>query len=272
MVAVCLEYAGGAADDVFVYFSATPNSSTADFFFGQTQRIRFAHKLVDADTSTGRQSAVLDVLMDEVRRLRAAAAEFGQPTPSEGRLHYNVATRQLDSDFHYGPLDLGPNELETDIVNRWVEAERVKLGPTATDLVVAASAGIGEQAALEALAEVIAALAGEELTTWQAAVGVSIRLDEDGMTHEVVCYDGTEGRYLRLRNYQPLYTELDQKAWVLANEQTSHWAGLKMTVIRGDGFSVEYSDDMRWAWQSWTRGDEGIPGEQLVEMLKPNTD
>ncbi|MCS3781604.1 hypothetical protein [Tsukamurella ocularis] len=125
IISVALEYSGFDVDDVYVYLS-TERLWHTDIFYRQDGKIVSRAELRGADTSVDRQRPLMKYVRSQLERLVAAATEFGQPAPTEVRLHFIVPNKRLESAFSYTPRELSDDESEHDLVDLWKSSERDK--------------------------------------------------------------------------------------------------------------------------------------------------
>ncbi len=135
MVAVCLEYVENEADDIYIYCSYEPEMYAFDVFFKINNHLVHKHHVNEAvnsgsstgekvmiDTSTHRQEAVLDIGIENVRRLHEICKEYGREMPTEIKLHYNVKNGDLKGKYRYDCVYSNDEVLlPDDIFDLWFE-------------------------------------------------------------------------------------------------------------------------------------------------------
>ena len=109
MVAVCLEYAEGMADTVFIYASCEGDIISSNFFYRVNGRLKKKHKLNDnsdrhIDTSVKRQQYVMKVLNDDIEKTKALCAGLKRPMPTEMKLVFDLKTKALSAKYQYEPI------------------------------------------------------------------------------------------------------------------------------------------------------------------------
>ncbi len=120
MIAAALEYADGAASDIYVFCSAEKGALYFDVFFVADGAVVESHKLPGIDTSIPRQKALIRYGGDQLDRLFEFGRETGQPIPTQIKMHYSVDTKSLDADFAYENLYSDhPNLHTTDLFAEW---------------------------------------------------------------------------------------------------------------------------------------------------------
>lgn len=136
MVAICLEYVGNEAEDIYIYCSYEPEMYVFDVFFKINGQFVFKHNLNDAvsdtsvigkerliyDTSEQRQEAVLDIGLENLEKIHEKCKEYGREMPTEIKLHYNVKQNSLKGKYSYDLVYSNDEELlPDDILNLWFE-------------------------------------------------------------------------------------------------------------------------------------------------------
>lgn len=126
MVTICMEYSEGKTDDIYIYGSYEPNMYSFDVFFKLQNVVVHAHKLSDIypdiDTSTERQSAMLDIGNKNLMSIHEICKEYGHDMPTEIKLHYNVKENSLAAKYKYELIYSNDEELlPDDIFDAWFE-------------------------------------------------------------------------------------------------------------------------------------------------------
>ena len=137
MVSVCLEYADGAAEKIYIYGSFGENAIACDFFFLAGGMALRKHKInavrKDADVSESRQRSALGILMRDIAEMVDLCRENEKPMPSEMKLIYDVKTGAFDANYAYGTADeMEPVTTESRGAKKWFEliaAENGSGGP-----------------------------------------------------------------------------------------------------------------------------------------------
>jgi len=136
MVAICLEYVGNDAEDIYIYCSYEPEMYVFDVFFKINGQFVFKHNLNDAvnginrvgkqmfiyDTSESRQEAVLNIGLDNLEKIHKKCKEYVRDMPTEMKLHYNVERNSLKGKYRYDLVYSNDEELlPDDIFELWFE-------------------------------------------------------------------------------------------------------------------------------------------------------
>jgi len=127
MVSVAVEYSGGQASDIFIYFSRQGGIHTAQVRYVQQGKVVNSKDLAGVDTSPSRQMAVLRHMVAQVSRIEAAGKEFGRDAPTEGYLHYRVTTGSLDARYSNSDIPPGEDPHWDDKVAAWMAAVQKEL-------------------------------------------------------------------------------------------------------------------------------------------------
>ncbi|HBO3036074.1 TPA: hypothetical protein L4R07_006248 [Pseudomonas aeruginosa] len=109
MVSIALDYVDGRADEIFIYGAWEDGTSAFDVFYKINGNIVEKEKLNDAlkageskyDTSEKRQSAMLNIGLDNLDSIEEKCGEFGREMPTEMRLHYDVRGNKLRAKYKY---------------------------------------------------------------------------------------------------------------------------------------------------------------------------
>lgn len=120
IVGACLDYAGDAVTDVFVYASLEAGYSV-DVFFAQGPNIVRKHKLAGVDTSTQRQDALLKFGISQLEKLASESAKLGVATPTNIQIHYVLQSGAVEANFASTPQWTNhPDMYVTDLVDSWI--------------------------------------------------------------------------------------------------------------------------------------------------------
>ena len=131
MVDICNEYSKGLADKIFIYVSYEGLLNT-DYFYSINGDIIERHKLntsginADFDVSVDCQKQVLNILKEDVHKIKAVCDKYNQPMPTEMRLVYEPKTKKFTAEYKYENQFTDDMAL-SDIVNAWFEEEKAKL-------------------------------------------------------------------------------------------------------------------------------------------------
>jgi hypothetical protein len=126
MVSVCLEYVNDIAEKIYIYVSCEGKLIAADFFFRIDGSIRRRHALNENsveryDVSEERQYAVLEMLTDDVKKIKKLCEESDKPMPAEFKLIYDVQSRSLDASYQYESMrNRFPDKTPLTILDEWI--------------------------------------------------------------------------------------------------------------------------------------------------------
>ncbi|MDO7269342.1 DUF600 domain-containing protein [Shouchella clausii] len=131
MVAICLEYVENRAEKIFIYGFFEEKVISSDFFYCINGKVVRKHKLNDAinnpidfqyNTSGERQSGVLNILNNNIKKMIKLCEEYNREMPSEIKLIYNVVNNNLKADYKYGIVYSNqPEKTADDISMEWFE-------------------------------------------------------------------------------------------------------------------------------------------------------
>lgn len=131
MVAVCLEYVGHDAEEIYIYGSYEPEMYAFDVFYKLNGRVLQKHELNDDpilthnqryDLSEKRQEAVLNEGLALLEALHQQCIAFGREMPTEMKLYYNVNHNSLNGKYRYDLIySIDKDLLPDDLFNEWYE-------------------------------------------------------------------------------------------------------------------------------------------------------
>ena len=131
MVDICNEYSCEAADKIFIYVSYEGLLNT-DYFYSINGDIIERHKLntsginADFDVSVDCQKQVLNILKEDVYKIKAVCDKYNQPMPTEMRLVYEPKTKKFNAEYKYE--NQTSDEISVfDNYDAWFEEEKTKL-------------------------------------------------------------------------------------------------------------------------------------------------
>ena len=131
MVDICNEYSCEAADKIFIYVSYEGLLNT-DYFYSINGDIIERHKLntsginADFDVSVDCQKQVLNILKEDVYKIKAVCDKYNQPMPTEMRLVYEPKTKKFTAEYKYENQTSDKISV-FDNYDAWFEEERAKL-------------------------------------------------------------------------------------------------------------------------------------------------
>lgn len=138
MVSICLEYVKGRAEKIYIYCSCEEKVLSSDFFYCIEGKIKERHKLNDDmnkcndyiyDTSTERQDAVLDILIEDIKKMMSLCNEYKKEMPTEIKLIYDVVQNSLKAEYKYDLVySNDPVKTADDIAMEWFERVQLENG------------------------------------------------------------------------------------------------------------------------------------------------
>lgn len=130
MISICMEYAEGRADKVYVYASCEESIFSSKFFYLVNNKYVKPHKMNDAlevgderyDVSLERQFMVLDILNEDIEKIKVLCKEYERDMPTEMKLIYDVKSGNFKAEYKY-ELVYTYDEIKTatHIFNDWFE-------------------------------------------------------------------------------------------------------------------------------------------------------
>lgn len=130
MISICLEYVEDRADKVYVYASCEETIISANFFYLKNSKYVMSHEVNEAleqgepeiDVSDERGFQVLDILIDDIEKIKALCEEYGRDMPTEMKLIYDVKTGHFKAEYKYD-LIYFYHETKTadDVFDEWFE-------------------------------------------------------------------------------------------------------------------------------------------------------
>ena len=132
MIDICNEYCEGLADTIYIYISYE-GMLTACHFYKINNKIVRAAKLNDAlpskqtpfDVSDEFQEKVLDILMDDVEKIKKLCDFHKKKMPTEFRIVYDAKGEKMNAEYKYDK-QFKKNMGILDIVDAWFDEEKEK--------------------------------------------------------------------------------------------------------------------------------------------------
>jgi hypothetical protein len=134
MVAVCLEYVEGKADDIYIYGSYEPEMYAFNVFYrinGKVVRKNQLNEAVESsqspkaqeyNVSRERMSALTRIGMDNLELIHEKCQEFNREMPTEFKIHYDIKQNKLEGNYRYDLVYSNDDELlPADIFDAWFE-------------------------------------------------------------------------------------------------------------------------------------------------------
>lgn len=130
MVSICMEYVEDRADKVYIYASSEESVVSSKFFYLINNRYVKPHKLNDVlgdederyDVSAKRQFTVLDILNEDIEKIKMVCEEYERDMPTEMKLIYDVKSGNFKAKYRYD-LVYTNDDIKTasDIADEWFE-------------------------------------------------------------------------------------------------------------------------------------------------------
>lgn len=122
MVSICLEYVEGRAETIFIYGSYESRVLSCDYFFKVAGNLYERQKLPEGyDVSVDRQKACMRILLDDMKKLISACAEYEAEMPTEIKLIYDVKNNKLNADYQYDEIYTNTEKTSDDIAEMWYQ-------------------------------------------------------------------------------------------------------------------------------------------------------
>lgn len=109
MISICLEYIEERADKVYVYASCEESIISSKFFYLINNKYVKPHKVNDAlangderyDVSSERQFMVLDILNEDIEKIKELCLDYEKDMPTEMKLIYDVKSGKFKAEYKY---------------------------------------------------------------------------------------------------------------------------------------------------------------------------
>lgn len=135
MISICMEYVEDRAEKVYVYASCEEGVVSSSFFYLINNTYVECHKVNDAlnngeeeyDVSQDRQFAVLDIINEDVEKIKELCKKHEKDMPTELKLIYDVKSGKLQAEYKYD-LVYSDDEVKTadDIAEEWFDEVKAK--------------------------------------------------------------------------------------------------------------------------------------------------
>lgn len=134
MVSLALDYVGGKADKIYVYGSNDGGVLFFDVFYNIERNILGRSELdkVDSsyDTSTNRQIEMLQIGVNDLKRLKKLFEGRSDTMPTEMKLYYDVKSGNFNAEYKYDPIHSNSEELTPKMVFvEWFEEIKKTMTP-----------------------------------------------------------------------------------------------------------------------------------------------
>ena len=130
MISICMEYVEDRADKIYVYASCEEGVISSRFFYLINNKYVKSHKLNDAveigeeryDVSAERGFMVLDILNEDIEKIKALCKEYDRDMPTEMKLIYDVKSGNFKAEYKYDLVYTNDDiKTATHIFNEWFE-------------------------------------------------------------------------------------------------------------------------------------------------------
>lgn len=109
MISICLEFVSDRADKVYVYASCEEGHISSSFFYLINKKYVKSHKVNDVledgdeeyNVSPERGFMVLDILNEDIEKIKALCKEYERDMPTEMKLIYDVKSGQFKAEYKY---------------------------------------------------------------------------------------------------------------------------------------------------------------------------
>ena len=105
MVDICMEFVDYQADKIYIYCCCEGRMIHSDFFYdidGQIVERYRVNKVSPRNTTTPEnEEKCLDILLDDVCKLKKLCIEHERPMPTEIKMIYDVKKNSLDVKYKY---------------------------------------------------------------------------------------------------------------------------------------------------------------------------
>ncbi|AZV44289.1 immunity protein YezG family protein [Peribacillus asahii] len=130
MISICMEYVEDRADKVYVYASCEEGMISGKFFYLINNQYVKCHKVNDAlengeeryDVSTKRQSMVLRIICEDIKKVKVLCKEYERDMPTEMKLIYDVKSGNFKAEYKYDLVYTNDDIKTADhIADEWFE-------------------------------------------------------------------------------------------------------------------------------------------------------
>ncbi|WP_212926554.1 immunity protein YezG family protein [Oceanobacillus sp. J11TS1] len=130
MVSICMEYVENRADKIYVYASCERNLISSKFFYLINNKLVKSHKLNDAlkqgekdyDVSLDRGFMVLDIINEDIEKIKKICEEYKKDMPTEMKLIYDVRSGKFKAEYKYDFVYTDKDhKTASDIADEWFE-------------------------------------------------------------------------------------------------------------------------------------------------------
>ncbi|MYL60101.1 immunity protein YezG family protein [Virgibacillus halodenitrificans] len=109
MISICMEYIEDRADKIYVYASCEESIISSKFFYLINNKYVKPHKVNDAvangderyNVSSERQFMVLDILNEDIEKIKELCLDNEKDMPTEMKLVYDVKSGKFKAEYKY---------------------------------------------------------------------------------------------------------------------------------------------------------------------------
>ncbi|WLR42880.1 DUF600 family protein [Bacillus carboniphilus] len=130
MISICMEYIEERADKIYVYASCEESIISSKFFYLINNKYVKPHKVNDVlanederyNVSSERQFMVLDILNEDIEKIKELCLDYEKDMPTEMKLIYDVKSGKYKAEYKYD-LVYTNHETKTarQIADEWFE-------------------------------------------------------------------------------------------------------------------------------------------------------
>jgi len=128
MVSICMEYVENRAEMIYIYCSCEEGVISSDFFYRINGTIKERDKLNDLhsintyNTSVERQDGVLEIINEDIIKIKELCKQYGREMPTEMKLIYDVKRNSLAANYKYDLIySSDPEKTADNVANEWFE-------------------------------------------------------------------------------------------------------------------------------------------------------
>ncbi|MBF4624014.1 hypothetical protein [Clavibacter sp. VKM Ac-2872] len=128
-VSLGLEYSQGAhVTKLFIYAASEEGSAYANIFYEQDGQVVYPHELRGIDTGRERVLAVQRYLRVDLKAAEGKLRELGASVPTQYRVTYDLASRQLDMQLSHDVIYAGhPTKVMEEGAEDWLDGRLRKI-------------------------------------------------------------------------------------------------------------------------------------------------
>ena len=120
IVSLCLEYAEGKAEKIFVYIYRTETMRMFNAFFKSEGKILAASQL----PSTCSDDEFTDVGRNDISKIEEVCREYDAQIPNELKLYYDVTTHKFHAEISYEDYSVKGKVTPFEVFMAWLRKEK----------------------------------------------------------------------------------------------------------------------------------------------------